>query len=90
MIGLGFVEVLCLLVVLKLYGVLQGLGIGALLHNYTGTTKARYSYIFRPIYDLLLGGSWVVISGDISPLIWVIRTVTLLITLLITTLNPNP
>ena len=32
-----------------------------------------------------LGGSWVVISGVISPLIWVISIVTLLITLLRTT-----
>ena len=36
----------------------------------------------------LLGGSWVVISGVISPLIWIITTVTLLITLLITTHEP--
>ena len=32
----------------------------------------------------LLGGSWVVISGVLSPLIWVIIIVTLLITPLIT------
>ena len=37
---------------------------------------------------IVLGGSWAVISGAISPLIWVISRVTLLITLLITTLNP--
>ena len=36
----------------------------------------------------LLGGSWVVISRVISPLIWVISIVTLLLTLLITTLEP--
>ena len=36
----------------------------------------------------LLGGSWVVIGGVISPQIWVIRIVTLLITLLITTHEP--
>ena len=36
----------------------------------------------------LLGGSWVVISGVISPLIWVISVVTLLISLLITTHEP--
>ena len=36
----------------------------------------------------LLGGSWVVISGVISPLIWVITIVTLLITPLITTHEP--
>ena len=35
-----------------------------------------------------LGGSWVVLSGVISPLIWVIRTVTLLITPFITTHEP--
>ena len=37
----------------------------------------------------LLGGSWVVISGVIRPLIWVISIVTLLITLLITTHEPS-
>ena len=37
-----------------------------------------------------LGGSGVVISGVLSPLIWVISIVTLLIALLITTLNPKP
>ena len=36
----------------------------------------------------LLGGSGVVISRVISPLIWVISIVTLLITLLITTHEP--
>ena len=36
----------------------------------------------------LLGGSWVVISGVISPLIWVITIVTLLIGPLITTHEP--
>ena len=36
----------------------------------------------------LLGGSWVVISGVISPLRWVITIVTLLITPLITTHEP--
>ena len=36
----------------------------------------------------ILGGSWVVISGTISPLIWVRSIVTLLITLLITTHEP--
>ena len=36
----------------------------------------------------LLGGSWVVISGILSPLIWVISIVTLLRTLLITTHEP--
>ena len=36
----------------------------------------------------VLGGSWVVISGVLSPLIWVITIVTLLITPLITTHEP--
>ena len=36
----------------------------------------------------LLGGSWVVISGVISPLIWVIIMATLLIIPLITTHEP--
>ena len=39
-------------------------------------------------YSALLGGSWVVISGAISPLILVITIVALLITLLITTREP--
>ena len=37
----------------------------------------------------LLGGSWVVFSGVISPLLWVISIVTLLITLLIPTPEPH-
>ena len=37
---------------------------------------------------IVLGGSWVVISGAISPLIWVISIVNPLITLLITTHEP--
>ena len=36
----------------------------------------------------MLGGSWVVISGVMSPLIWVITIVTLLITPLITAHEP--
>ena len=36
----------------------------------------------------LLGGSWAVISGVISPLIWAISMVALLITTLITTHEP--
>ena len=36
----------------------------------------------------LLGGSWVVISGVISPLIWSVTIVTLLTTPLITTHEP--
>ena len=37
---------------------------------------------------VLLGGSWVVISGGISPQMWVIFIVALLITPLIATLEP--
>ena len=44
-------------------------------------TKYRNNYLLR-------GGSWVGISGVISPLIWVITIVILLITLLITTHEP--
>ena len=40
------------------------------------------------VFADLLGGSWVVISGVISPLIWVISIVTLLITLLIIAHEP--
>ena len=36
----------------------------------------------------ILGGSWVVISGVMSPLTWAISIVTLVITLLITTHEP--
>ena len=36
----------------------------------------------------LLGGSWVVITGVMSPLIWVITIVSLIITPLITTHEP--
>ena len=42
----------------------------------------------KPTRPSLLGGSWVVISGVISPLIWVITIVTLLITPLKTTHEP--
>ena len=41
----------------------------------------------RPVRDVP-GGSGVVISGVISPLIWVIRIVALLVTLVITTHEP--
>ena len=40
------------------------------------------------VQGLLLGGSWVVTSGVISRLIWVITIVTLLITPLMTTHEP--
>ena len=41
----------------------------------------------RP-WELILGGSWVVTNGVRSPLIWVLITVTLLITPLIATHEP--
>ena len=41
-----------------------------------------------PSTKLLLGGSWVVISGVIRDLIWILTIVTLLITPLITTHEP--
>ena len=44
--------------------------------------------LVEPFKGTLLGGSWVVISRVISPLIWVISIVTLLLTLLITTHEP--
>ena len=40
------------------------------------------------LWQRILGGSWVVISGVISPLVWVISIVTLLINPLITTHEP--
>ena len=40
---------------------------------------------FWLISDVIFGGSWVVRSGVISPLVWVINIVTLLITSLILT-----
>ena len=40
-----------------------------------------------PDQEGVVGGSWVVISGVISTLIWVLGIVTLLISLLITTMN---
>ena len=41
-----------------------------------------------PDQEGVVGGSWVVISGVISTLIWVLSIVTLLISLLITTHEP--
>ena len=43
---------------------------------------------FLACEDTALGGSWVVISGVVNPLIWVITIVTLLVTPLITTHEP--
>ena len=50
------------------------------------TDPKKSSVVF--LGNSMLGGSWVVIHGVISPLIWVIATVTLLITPLITTPKP--
>ena len=53
------------------------------------STRLGLPFSFRVLFpwflhclSRVLGGSWVVISGDISPLIWVISIVTLLRTLL--------
>ena len=48
----------------------------------------RGPYNKDPIINTVFGGSGVVISGVISPLIWVISIATLLITLLMTTHEP--
>ena len=45
-------------------------------------------YAFFIWWLKVLGSSWVVISGVLSPLLWAISTVTLLITLLITAHEP--
>ena len=54
-----------------------------------GSTQPKLLGPFKGTLILpLLGGSWVVIFGGISPLIWVISMVILLITLYITTHEP--
>ena len=54
-----------------------------------GSTQPKLLGPFKGTLILpLLGGSWVVKFGRISPLIWVISMVILLITLLITTHEP--
>ena len=50
-------------------------------------TKLYVKKLIKPLH-LLLGGSWVVLSGVISPLIGVIIMVILLITVLIATHEP--
>ena len=56
---------------------------------YAATLPCEHEAVFRAhCRPCILGGSWVVISGVISPLLWVISIVTLLITLLITTHEP--
>ena len=55
--------------------------------------RSRFIFGFRSLYAIqslgvLLGGSWVVVSGVISPLVWFISIVTLLITPFITTHEP--
>ena len=57
----------------------SSLGIsGSVFGDAAGVHKPRQG----PTSFALLGGSWVVITGVISPLIWVISIVTRLITLL--------
>ena len=65
------------------------------LRGLYGLVQYRYSLRVTMKAPIVLGGSWVAISGVTSPLIWVITIVTLLITPLITThepqtLNPKP
>ena len=55
----------------------EGLGLAQTLHS-----------CMQPCTLGLLGGSWVLISGVISPLIWNISIVTLLIAVPITTHGP--
>ena len=55
---------------------------------YIGTVPAVGGGVARCVPEALLGGSWVVISGVICPLIWVIAIVTLRITPLITNHEP--
>ena len=52
------------------------------------TVPAVDGGVSRCVPEALLGGSWVVISGVISPQIWVIAIVTLLVTPLITNHEP--
>ena len=76
---------------LNIYG-LRGLPAGSASCETPQCTASLLSSLrmqrLDPLVDcrrLLLGGSWVVISRVISPLIWVISIVTLLITPLMTT-----
>ena len=60
--------------------------------NWAQVPKPRKTgpWLWLNLNLLLLGGSWVVISRVIvSPLMWVIAIVTLLITPLISTLKPT-
>ena len=43
---------------------------------------------FSRVYEGLLGGSWLVIGGVISPLMWLISIVTLVMSLLVTSHEP--
>ena len=52
------------------------------------TLKGYGYWVSNSWASTVLGGSWVVIGGVISPLIWVISIVTLHITLLIATHEP--
>ena len=54
-----------------------------------GQPRARAMAVFQdnPCLDIL-GGSWVVVNGVISPLIWVISIVTVLTTPLVTAHEP--
>ena len=63
---------------LHLWALVFGLGF-LLLRYLLSSGRPGIGTVFRDC--MLLGGSWVVISGVVSPLIWVIIVVTLLITL---------
>ena len=57
-------------------------------HALQHACEAESGRVFKQSTAVSLGGSWVVISGVISPLIWFSTIVTLLITPLITTHEP--
>ena len=60
------------------------------LRGLYGLVQYRYSLRVTMKAPIVLGGSWVAISGVTSPLIWVITIVTLLITPLRTVGLPAP
>ena len=62
-------------------------GYSGLRQDSLSPIKESYRIFIDP--ETLLGGSWVVISGVISPLIWLIKTVTLLTTPRINCINPH-
>ena len=61
---------------------------GSCRGSFRGSFKGSLKGSIGSLEFGVLGGSWVVINGRTSPLIWVISIVTLLKTLLITTHDP--